>query len=141
MIYVRGFYEGVEYDDQGNPTQGHMIVLTDGQRTLSVPVSADTLGMLDFWLKTTGQEVPLPAEPMRPRRTLIPEPDTLIDDGGYLGGDDAYEDPVTPPNDFMEQTASDDFARPPSAVFDHEPDSPGELRAPLFSDDDGVGQI
>jgi len=126
MIFVKGFYQGVEFE-QGNPSDTFLLILTDGTNELAAEINEESF----HELKAMSQNDPqLPAEPM------------MVDGGPMEVPLEREPEPFVPPEDPVPEMPSepDDFDTPPEELFSHDVGVPGEV-ADAFGGDGGVESV
>ena len=137
-LFIRSFYNGVEYDEQGIPAPSCLVVVTNG--TMELPVEVDEESFNNLMHLALETQEPSPEENLESKwDETFPPPEQPIQPLRQIG---LPEGPVE--ESTFERTRpapAGDFDAPPTAVIQHDEGiDPGELHS-AFDDAEGAEQI
>ena len=133
MIFVKGFYQGVEFGEDGQPGDTFLLVLSDGADEVAAEINEESFHELRSLAR---------GETSDPPAMTAQEPMEV--DGGPMEVDLYPEDTFYPPEDPVPQPrqeeASDDFDSPPNVLFSHDVGDLGEVSGG-FGGDGGIESV
>lgn len=134
-LFIKSFYNGVEYNEQGTPVASCLVVVTNGVTELPVEVPEESFNNL-MQLALEGQEpsleekwdetFPSPEEPVQPLQAFQPPPEPDMDASGTF--------------ERTRPAPAGDFDAPPGVVLHDTDIDPGELHS-AFDGAEGAEQI